>query len=227
MNTRQRSAHPSRALLPTALLALLAAAPCAIQAQQHEPEGNWLVRVRAVRIDTADKSSAIPTLAVPSDAITVNDKTIPEVDISYFFTPNIAAELILTVPQKHRVTVQQSALGGPVNIGSFKHLPPTLSLQYHFLPGATVRPYVGAGLNYTRLSSVNLYVPTVGRLELDKDSWGLSFGGGVDIAVARNVFINFDVKKLQIRSDVRLGYQKVSRVKVDPWLIGVGVGYRF
>ena len=56
------------------------------------------------------------------------DKTIPELDISYFFTPNIAAELVLTVPQEHRVYLNGT------DIGSFKHLPPTLTLQYHFMP---------------------------------------------------------------------------------------------
>lgn len=191
------------------------------------PEGNWLVRARAVRLDPANKSSAIPSLLVPADAIHVNDKTIPELDVTYFFTPNIAAELVLTVPQKQRVTVQQSALGGPVDIGSFKHLPPTLMLQYHFLPEGTFRPYAGVGLNYTRISSVNLAVPTVGSLSLDKSSVGLALGAGVDIKIAPQWFLNFDVKKVKIDSDVRLGWQTVSKVKIDPWLVGVGIGYRF
>jgi len=200
---------------------------CVLPAAAQEAQGNWLVRARAVSIDTANKSDPIPSLAVPADAITVNNKTIPEIDITYFFTPNIAAELVLTVPQKQTVTVQQSALGGPVDIGTFKHLPPTLMLQYHFLPNSTFRPYVGAGLNYTRISSVRLAVPTVGRLDLDSNSFGLAVGGGVDIAIAKNVFLNFDVKKVQISSDVSHLGQKLSTVKIDPWLFGVGLGYRF
>ena len=200
---------------------------CVLPAAAQEAQGNWLVRARAVRIDTANKSDPIPSLAVPADAITVSDKTIPEVDITYFFTPNIAAELVLTVLQKHTVTIQQSALGGPVDIGTFKQLPPTLTVQYHFRPNATIRPYVGAGLNYTRISSVQLAVPTVGRLDLESNSFGLAVGAGVDIALAKDVFLNFDVKKVQIRSDVSHLGQTLSTVKVDPWLFGVGVGYRF
>ncbi|MDM0014277.1 OmpW family outer membrane protein [Variovorax sp. J22P168] len=212
-----------RALIATAVLGGL----CALPAAAQEAQGNWLVRARAVRIDTANKSDPIPSLAVPADAITVSNKTIPEIDISYFFTPNIAAELVLTVPQKHTVTVEQSALGGPVDIGTFKQLPPTLMLQYHFMPEATIRPYVGAGLNYTRISGVNLFVPTVGALDLKQNSYGLALGAGIDIAIAKNVFLNFDVKKVQMRTDVtRLG-QTLSTVKVDPWLFGAGVGYRF
>ena len=126
----------ARALVATTLLGTL----CAVPALAQETQGNWLVRARAVRLDPANKSDAIGALAVPEDAITINNKTIPEVDITYFFTPNIAAELVLTVPQKQRVTIEQSALGGPVDIGTFKHLPPTLTLQYHFLPEGTFRP---------------------------------------------------------------------------------------
>ena len=221
------SSKLSTLLRAAALLSVVALPSAFAQTTSSDAQGNWLIRARAVRIDTANKSDPIPSLAVPGDAIHVNSKTIPEVDISYFFTPHIAAELVLTVPQKHRVTVMQSALGGPTDIGSFKHLPPTLMLQYHFNPNGTLRPYAGVGLNYTRISGVKLQVPTVGRLALDGHSFGLALGGGVDIQLAKQWFLNFDLKKVQIRSDVKLGAQTVSKVRVDPWLFGVGVGYRF
>ncbi|HEY9223659.1 MAG TPA: OmpW family outer membrane protein [Variovorax sp.] len=213
--------------LACALVATLLGTLSAVPALAQEAQGNWLVRARAVYLDPANNSDAIGALAVPKDAITINSKTIPEFDITYFFTPNIAAELVLTVPQKQRVTIEQSALGGPVEIGTFKHLPPTLTLQYHFLPEGTFRPYVGAGFNYTRISSTNLNVPTVGRLDLDHNSFGLAVGAGFDIKIAKNVFLNFDVKKVQIRTDVSLNGTKLSTVKVDPLLVGVGIGYRF
>lgn len=218
--------HPLTKKLLGALLGAACILPAA--AQEQNTQGNWMVRLRAVEIDTANKSDPVPALGIPGDAITVNNKTIPEIDISYFFTPNIAAELVLTVPQKQTVTVQRSVLGGPVEIGSFKQLPPTLMLQYHFMPDATFRPYVGAGINYTRISSVDLYVPGVGSLGLDSSSFGLALGAGIDIAIAKNLFLNFDVKKLQIGSDVRDPFGvAISTVKIDPWLYGVGIGYRF
>ncbi|WP_198968701.1 OmpW/AlkL family protein [Xylophilus sp. ASV27] len=216
-----------RSILARAIVGTSLGVMSILPAAAQEAQGNWLVRARAVRLDTANKSDPIAALSVPGDAITVNDKTIPELDVTYFFTPNIAAELVLTVPQKQNVTVRQSALGGPVDIGTFKHLPPTLMLQYHFMPEATFRPYVGAGVNYTRISSVKLAVPTVGQLGLDHNSFGFAVGAGVDIALAKNVFLNFDIKKVQISSDVKLGGQKLSTVKIDPWLFGVGIGYRF
>lgn len=180
-------------------------------------ESPWLVRVRAVNLNTADKSDPVGGVGA-SDRLTVSDKTIPEFDVSYFFTPNLAAELVLTYPQKHNVYLDGA------NIGSFKHLPPSLLVQYHFTPDAPLKPYVGAGINYTTLSKVRLLN---GQGSLEHDSIGLVLQAGVDYAVAKQWSINFDVKKAQIRSDVMVGGAKVSRVKVDPLMIGVGVGYRF
>jgi len=184
---------------------------------QEAQESPWLVRARAVHIDTADKSDPIGGVGA-SDRLHVSDKTIPEFDISYFFTPNWAAELILTYPQKHTVTLDGAS------IGTFKHLPPTLTAQYHFLPGAVFNPYVGAGVNYTLLSKVELLN---GAARLEHDSVGLALQAGVDFRIDSRWSINVDVKKLQLRSDVEIGGVKASRVKVDPVLFGVGVGYRF
>jgi outer membrane protein len=180
-------------------------------------ESPWLVRARAVHIEPANESSPVGG-AGAADRIHVSSKTIPEVDISYFFTPNVSAELILTYPQKHDVTLDGA------KIGSFKHLPPTLTAQYHFLPGTNINPYVGAGVNYTLLSSVNL-LNGAGRLE--HDSVGLALQAGVDFKLDKNWSINLDVKKVRIRSDVYISGARASDVKVDPLLVGVGVGYRF
>ena len=180
-------------------------------------ESPWLVRARAVHIDTANKSDPVGGVG-PANLIHVQSKTIPELDVSYFLTPNIAAELILTYPQKHDVTLDGA------KIGSFKHLPPTLTLQYHFTPEKTFSPYVGAGLNYTRISKVRLLD---GAGDLENDSWGGALQAGFDIKLDRNWSLNVDVKKVQIRSDVYVGGSRASKVKVDPMLFGVGVGYRF
>lgn len=190
-----------------AAVALMAAVP-AVQAQ----ESPWLVRARAVHIDPANKDNVTGDL-------TLNDKTIPEVDISYFFSPNLAAELILTYPQKHDLS--SAALGGP--LGTLKHLPPTLSLQYHFTDLGAFKPYVGAGLNYTRFSNVKL----AAGLDVERNSVGFALQAGVDYALDKNWSLNFDVKKVQIETDVKQNGTKLGTLKVDPVLIGVGVGYRF
>lgn len=177
----------------------------------------WLVRARAVHIDPADKSDPVGGVGA-SDRITLSAKTIPEADISYFFTPNLAAELVLTYPQKHDVRLDGA------NIGTMKHLPPSLMAQYHFAPDAQFRPYVGAGINYTTMSKVNLLG---GKASLEHDSWGLALQAGADIRIDQHWSFNIDIKKVQIRSDVISGASAISRVKVDPVLLGVGLGYRF
>lgn len=201
-----------KALLIAGVIALSTASSFS-QAQ----ESPWLVRVRAVHISPADKSDPVNGVGA-SDRITVSTKTIPEVDISYFFTPNWAAELILTYPQKHDVYLDGKS------IGTFKHLPPTLTLQYHFTPQSSFSPYVGAGINYTRISNVDLLN---GAATLDNNSFGLALQAGLDYKIDLHWLVNVDIKKVQIRSDVSTAAGKISNVQVDPWLIGVGVGYRF
>lgn len=188
-----------------------------------EQENPWLLRVRAVQLEMANKSTPISGLA-GSDAIHIEDKLMPEVDISYFFTPNWAAELVLTVPQKHEVTLEQN--GNVSTLGSFKHLPPTLSLQYHFKPNATIQPYVGVGVNYTKFSNEKLSAGAT-PLSLENSSLGLAFGAGVDIPISSSMRLNLDIKKLQIRSDVLASGSKISELKADPFLLGIGLGWKF
>ena len=178
---------------------------------QQTTEGPWMVRARAVHLDSANGDST-------GLGLSMNNKWIPEVDVSYFFSPNVAVELILTVPQKQTLT--SSALNAKV--GTFKHLPPTLLAQYHF-PMNGFKPYVGAGINYTRFSSVDL-LPGV---TMDKDSWGGALQVGVDIPLTKGVYLNLDLKKVMLRTDVKLAGAKIGEFKVDPLLVGVGLGWRF
>lgn len=144
----------------------------------------------------------------------------PEVDITYFFSPNLAAELILTYPQKHDIR----SAGAP--IGTLKELPPTLTIQYHFTGMAGFRPYLGAGLNYTNISSVQ-WSPAVSAAlgpNMDRNSFGLALQAGVDIPVGSGWLLNMDLKKVSIRTDVSSFGVKVGQFKVDPLLFSLGVG---
>ena len=205
--------------VPVVLAALGATASCgAVRAD----EGSWEMRVRGVYLDAAQKSDAIGALGVPSDAIHINKKWLPDIDFEYYFAPNWSAELVLTYPQSQTVTVSGT------DIGTFKHLPPVITAKYGFLPDSDFRPYVGAGLNITLISSVHLAVPGVGALKLDKSSIGPALQAGFDYKVADHWFANFDVKWAKLASDVKLADgTKVSTVHIDPFLFGAGVGYRF
>jgi outer membrane protein len=191
---------------------IAAAVSMLVAGQVAAQETPWLVRVRAVELNMANKDSTGLNL-------NVNDKTIGEVDVSYFFNKNVAAELILTLPQSQVVSA------GATAIGSFKHLPPTLTLQYHFTDFQGFKPYVGAGLNYTKITGDNV---AAGAYHLDNNSFGAAFQAGVDVPLTKQVSLNFDVKKVYIRTDV-YNAAGVSQgiLKLDPLLVGVGVGYRF
>ena len=193
-------------IVTTAVCALLSGAAFA----QESP---WMVRVRAVNIDMANKDAT-------GLGLTVNNKTIPEVDVTYFFNKNMAAELVLTVPQKQ--TVNSTVLAA--DIGTFKHLPPTLTLQHHFDGSSDMKPYVGAGVNYTQITQVNLLS---GGANLDSHSWGTALQAGIDFPIDKNLSFNIDIKKVSIKTNVYVGGVDNGVLKLNPTLMGVGLGYRF
>ncbi len=203
-------------LVPALAAALtLSAAALAPQVAQAQ---DFMVRVRALNLQSENKSDTTPALG-----LSVNDKTFPELDLTWFVTPQFAAELILTYPQEHDIR------SNGVKIGSLKHLPPTLLGQYHFTGLGAFKPYLGAGINYTRFSNVEFDPAVVAALAptLKKDSWGLALQAGVDYALTKNWMLNLDIKKVSLGTDVLSAGTKVGTFKVDPLLIGVGVGYRF
>ncbi|MCK7495383.1 MAG: outer membrane beta-barrel protein [Comamonadaceae bacterium] len=216
-----RSLRPVAAALATAALALpLAAgaqstAPTAATypAWQNPPSwtASWMVGLRGIGIYPNDDSD-IPGVGVDS-AWTA------ELDFTYFFTPNVAVELIAATA-KHQVTLDGQ------EIGKVGVLPPTLTLQYHFTQFGAFKPYVGAGLNYTYFYDRDL---ANGALEIGRDSWGAAVQGGVDYMLDRHWSLNFDVKYIWINTDVEVKSTgaKVGEVDIDPWVFGIGVRYRF
>jgi outer membrane protein len=190
------------AAIATALLAALPA---------HAEKGDWLVRARVLNINPSASSTALNL-----DVLT---EWTPELDFSYFVTRNVALELILAT-QRHTVTA------GGVGIGTVKLLPPTLTLQYHFMPEETFRPYVGAGINYTRFYDVNL---SGGANTVDKNSWGGALQAGFDYGLTKSVFLNFDIKKIWIDTDVKAAATgaSVANLKINPLIVGVGLGWKF
>jgi outer membrane protein len=173
-------------------------------------QGDWLVRGRVIQVNPSESSTL--NLGVSTD-------TVPELDFSYFATSNVAIELILGT-SRHEVS-----LGG-ANLGKVSVLPPTLTAQYHFSPGAQISPYVGAGINYTRFYNVGLSVAG-SPLDVSKNSWGGALQAGMDIAVGKTTFVNLDIKKIYIKTDVTSAGTKIDTLKIDPVVFGVGFGMRF
>jgi outer membrane protein len=201
--------------LALALASMGAALPAA-QAAGNGDSGDWILRARALHLDSANKDST-------GLGLTVNNKTFLEVDITRFLNENLALELILALPQKHTIST------GTGRIGTLKHLPPTLTLQYHFTGLPAVRPYLGAGLNYTRFMNVQFDAAVVTALNpsIKKNSFGLALQAGLDVPMGDGWLFNVDVKKVQIRTDVFAGTTKAGTFRVDPTLFSLGFGKRF
>ena len=194
----------------------------------------WQVRLRGVAV-LPDESASIKTIG---GGVDISNSFIPEVDFTYFFTEHIAAELILGTT-KHDVNTTGSdisAIGGPaktnVDLGSVYLLPPTLTLQYHFFPGKTFKPYVGAGINYTIFYSVD-QGNTVKDVKYD-NAFGYAFQAGLDIKLTDKFFINIDAKKILLKTDVTVdasnlatGLSIPAKVDINPLLLGFGVGMKF
>lgn len=175
----------------------------------------WLVRGRVIGMLPDENDGRVG--GAPAN-LGVDDDVMPELDFTYFFNNNFAAELILGA------THHDVDLAG-TKITDLWVLPPTLTLQYH-LPMGAFKPYVGAGVNYTTILSSDA------TSAIGSDSWEDSFGfalqAGFDWAIDDRWSFNVDVKKIFLNLDAKVGAANTpASVDLDPWVVGVGVGYRF
>jgi outer membrane protein len=178
-------------------------------------DGNWLVRSRLIFIAPDDDADG----ALGELDTEVDDDFTVEVDVTYFVTPHFAIEGILATAA-HEVEVDSESAG------SVNHAPATFTAQYHFLPEGTVRPYIGAGINYTSFYSES---GVLDDLDLDSGSLGLAGQAGVDFVVGKQkkTVINLDLKYIDIDLEVKDSGTDLGTVDINPFIVGVGFGYRF
>lgn len=214
-------------LLAGAVIAATIAAPA--QAAQ----GDVLVRLRGIMVAPNEKSGSVLP-AFPGEKVKVNNTITPEIDITYMATDHIGFELIAAT-SRHTVSGVTGTTGSLGKLAATNALPPTLTMQYHFLPEGKIRPYIGAGVNYTLFfnnDASSALTGAVGKTDVHlSDSFGWAGQAGVDIDLNEKFFLNLDVKYIDIDTKTRLstanaGVQRV-KVSLDPLVFGVGVGMRF
>lgn len=177
--------------------------------------GDVLVRLRAISImPSVSTNRSLSTLNVG-----VGNAIVPELDLTYMIRDSLGVELILGT-SRHQLT---SSLG---NLGGVNVLPPTLLLQYHFNHAGRIRPYVGAGLNYTYFYNNGLNAGGQ-PISITNHSFGPALQAGVDVQVTRSLFVNADIKKIWMRTDASLGGKSLGNLNIDPVIVGLGVGMRF
>ncbi|MCP5404624.1 MAG: OmpW family protein [Pseudomonadaceae bacterium] len=197
-------------LLTTALLAAMATTAFAAE------EGNFMVRARVIDLAPSNNGGNASIGGKPfADATPTL-----EVDGTWFVNDSIAFELIAATT-KHDMKVTQR--GNHVDLGDVKLLPPTLTAQYH-MQICDWKPYVGAGLTYAHFYDANH--PGFNSIKYD-DALGFALQAGVDYKVADQWYLNADVKKIFINTDVTINNTITAKANLNPWVLGAGVGYRF
>lgn len=215
------------------LLVATAAAAVTLGAMpaQAQQAGDVLFRVRAIMVAPNEDAGPV-TPSFPTGSVDVDNAYAPEVDFTYMFTNNIGAELILGTT-KHGIG-GTDALAGLGNVATTWVLPPTLTLQYHFAPESHIRPYVGAGINYTIFYSSNpsdSLESAIGQTDVSlDDSFGYALQAGIDFDITPRIFGNIDVKYIDMDTTATLttagvGQNKVD-VSIDPLVFGIGIGLR-
>ncbi|KZL21229.1 Outer membrane protein W precursor [Pseudovibrio axinellae] len=204
------------------LAADLAAPQNEVIAEAVSSKSPWQIRVRALGVIPEDDGYVND---VPGSDLSYSSSVVPELDISYFFTENIAAELILgTTYSKVSGAGSVASLG---DIGGTWILPPTLTLQYHFTNFGSFKPYIGAGVNYTIF--YNQSGKRADKLDID-NTFGAALQVGFDYMIDDNWGVNLDVKKLFLEPDFDVvidGGRATGTAELNPWLVGAGITYRF
>ncbi len=210
----------SRILVPLAVAAALVA-PMTANAEQ----GDWLFRVGMSQ--TNPKESNLEN--VLGGDIVVDSDLSPTFNISYMLTDHVGTELLLAWPFTHGIDLKPGGGGdNKERVGYVDHLPPVLSLQWHFNPGGVFRPYIGAGINYTLFSSEELVGIAGGNSLEFEDSWGPAGQVGVDMGLSKKWFLNLDVRYIDIDVTTKInGAELGEKLEIDPMVYGVHVGYRW
>lgn len=203
--------------------AMIAAGIIAAPVAQADETG-LMVRARAVYL--AFDNSQNDSLNATAGDITANNRLIPEVDFAWFFTKNIAAELVLTYPQTVNVQLNDTY------IGKIKALPPSLVLQYHFTDFGAFKPYVGLGVNYTLFSSRDNIYGLGQQFQVESSSVGMVGQVGFDYMFTKSLGLNVDVKYVQMETDVTvkagsLAGAHLGSLGLNPITAGVGFTYKF
>jgi outer membrane protein len=201
---------PQLSVLITAALAVGALS------NAHATDDPWVLRFGAHVVNPKSDNGQLAGMKA-----SISSDTKPTVSVEYLLTPSLGVELLAAVPFKHDVRLDG------VTAASTKQLPPTLGVNYHFMPDATVSPFIGAGLNYTYFFSTKGQGPLQGAHVKIDNSWGAAAHAGIDVQLSPKWLLTADLRWIGISGDVRVNGVKVGTAKVDPLVYGLSFGYRF
>ncbi len=191
------------------------------------PAGTWSVAAGAHYVDPKSDNGTVST-GLGNFEVDVDGDVRPTISGEYFIANNVGVELLAAIPFHHDITLKA---GDTTIDAKTQHLPPTLSVQYHFdgynLP-MNVKPFVGVGVNYTTFFEEKVYIPLAGDydLELD-DSVGVAGHVGIDIPFAPTESFRIDARYMDIKTDASLNGDDIGEVDISPWVYGVAFVKQF
>lgn len=206
----------------TGLAFVLGAAWHAAPAQAYEP-GDVLVQLLAEGFYTDASGNLAPGVNYTSGSMTAN----PALNLTYFFTKNIAAQTVLAVPSL-RVDLDNERTNNRSKLTDQWVLPLSIIGQYHFFSDGMISPFLGGGLTYAKLWEDQSHLPGGTHVEVD-DTWGGLINFGVNIKIPDTKWVAvIDAKKWWLApANVHVGGKKGNNLTVDPWFFGAGIGYNF
>ena len=202
-------------------LVLAAATALTMTSAFAVPAGTWTVAAGAHYVDPKSDNGTVST-ALGDFAVDVDGDVRPTISGEYFIADNVGVELLAAIPFHHDFDLNDAA-GNPILTGKTQHLPPTLSLQYHFDGYNTpmnVKPFVGVGVNYTTFFKEKLNNNLGLELKLD-DSVGVAGHIGLDIPFAPTESFRIDARYMDIKTDATLNGDAIGEIDISPWVYGV------
>ncbi|WP_201585538.1 OmpW family outer membrane protein [Psychrobacter sp. HII-4] len=204
-------------------LVLAAATALTMTSAFAVPAGTWTVAAGAHYVDPKSDNGTLDN----GLSVDVDGDVRPTISGEYFVADNVGIELLAAIPFHHDITLTD-ANGNEVDAKT-QHLPPTLSVQYHFdgdnLP-MNVKPFVGVGVNYTTFFKERVYLGNGNDLELD-DSVGVAGHIGLDIPYAPTESFRIDARYMDIKTDASLNGSDLGEVDISPWVYGVAFVKQF
>jgi outer membrane protein len=202
---------------------LVAASSCAVPVLAQS-RGNWTLGVGVHQVNPGSDNGALDGAALGLGRLPVDvDSDIkPTITAEYFIADNLGIEVLAALPFKHEISIDRVG-----TVGETKHLPPVVSLQYHFNSAGSVSPFVGAGINYTTFFSEKTKGALAGTdLELG-NSWGLAAHAGLDLKVGERGALRVDIRWADIDTRVKVNGASLGSVDIDPLVYGAAYLWKF
>lgn len=198
---------------------LLLAAACAALPAAAQSAGDWTLAVGAHQVDPKSDNGALAGGTLPLD---IGSSARPTIAFEYFVRDSLGVEVLAALPFQHDIDID-----GLGRVGSTRHLPPTVSLQYHFNSGGAVSPLLGLGVNYTTFFSEDTRGALAGSDLRLKDSWGLAAHAGLDFRLSERSAIRVDLRWIDIDTKVSVDGTELGTANIDPLVYGAAWVVRF